>query len=76
MAVKCAERNGNCRKEKNLWFRKDKIVCEKREILCKIWSSEKVSGLKNDCLMLAFFLAYFLSFQYVSQYNGPGSRRS
>jgi len=27
---------------------KDKIMCEKREILGKIWISEKVSGPKND----------------------------
>ena len=70
------EGNGNCMMEKNLWFWKDKIMCEKKEILCKIWIREKVLGPKNDCLMLAFFLAYSLSFQYISLYNGPGSRRS
>jgi hypothetical protein len=48
MVVKYMEGNGNCMKEKNLWFWKDKIMCEKREILCKIWISEKVSGPKND----------------------------
>jgi len=44
-------------KEKNLWFWKDKIMCEKKEILCKMWISEKVSGPKIDRLLLAFFLA-------------------
>jgi hypothetical protein len=76
MMVKYVEGNGNCMKEENLWFWKDKIKREKREILCKIWISEKVSGPKNDCLMFAFILAYSLSFQYISQCNGPGSRRS
>jgi hypothetical protein len=49
-------------------------MCEKRDIVCKIWISEKVAGPKNDCLMLAFILAYSLSFRCVLQYYGPGSR--